>query len=64
MIQDISSRSSRSLTIIPDARIEVGDIIGVITEQGEHIAGRVAAYSLPLSDPSATMRVDIEVLGE
>ena len=24
MIQDISSRSSRSLTIIPDARIEVG----------------------------------------
>lgn len=64
MIQDISSRSSRSLTIIPDARIEVGDIVGAITEQGEHIAGRVTAYSLPLSDPSATMRVDIEVLGE
>ncbi len=52
MIQDISSRSSRSLTIIPDARIEVGDIIGAITEQGEHIAGRVSAMT-SLFDPSA-----------
>ena len=53
---------SRSLTVAPDARVEVGDIVGAVTADGEHLAGRVTAYSLPLDDPTATMRIDIDVL--
>ena len=62
MAKDMSSVISRSLTVAPDARVEVGDIVGAVTADGEHLAGRVTAYSLPLDDPTATMRIDIDVL--
>lgn len=52
---------TRPLEIAPDPRIEGGDLISVETELGEHLVGQVVAYSLPLSDPAARMRVDVEV---
>lgn len=60
--KDMASVVSRSLTVVPDARVEVGDIVGAVTADGERLAGRVTAYSLPLDDPSASMRIDIDVL--
>ncbi|WP_136314308.1 hypothetical protein [Actinomyces procaprae] len=62
MREDLYASRARSLTIVPDARLEVGDIVGVITASGETFAGRVTGYSLPVTDLTATMRVDVEVL--
>lgn len=53
---------TRSLEIAADPRLELGDIISAETDTGEMLTGRVVAYSLPVDDPSARMRVDIEVL--
>ena len=53
---------TRSVEIAPDPRLELGDVISVTTRSGETIVGRVAAYSLPLTDHTASMRVDLEVL--
>lgn len=61
MAADLHAVRSRSLEVVPDARIEVGDVIGVVTDE-ESFAGRVTAYSLPLSDVGASMRVDVDVL--
>ena len=52
---------TRPLEIAPDPRIEGGDLISVETDAGEYLTGQVVAYSLPLSDPDARMRVDVEV---
>ena len=62
MSEALSASHTCSLTILPDARLEVGDIVGVVAEDGSRLAGRVAAYSLPVSDATATMRVDIDIL--
>lgn len=64
MKKDLAATESRSLEVVSDARIEVGDVVGAVTAGGEKIAGRVTAYSLPLSDPGASMRIDIEVMEE
>lgn len=64
MQADLQSAQSRSLEVVPDARIEVGDVVGVVTEEREHFAGIVTAYNLPLTEPDKTMRIDINVLEE
>lgn len=61
MSEALSSTATRTIHIVPDARIEVGDIVGVVNSS-ETFAGRVVAYSLPLSDASATERVDLQLL--
>lgn len=61
MRKDLGALKSRSLEIVPDPRIEVGDIVGAVT-YNEHIVGRVTAFSMPLSDVGSSMRVDIDVL--
>ena len=53
---------SRSLEIVADPRLEAGDVIAVHTMEGETIVGRIVAYSMPVGDPSALMRVDVEEL--
>ena len=53
---------TRSLEIPADPRLELGDIISAQTDTGEMLVGRVAAYSLPVSEPDGRMRVDIQVL--
>lgn len=53
---------SRSIEIVPDPRLEAGDVITALASSGEILVGRVAAWSLPLSDPGAAMRVDIDLL--
>lgn len=62
----LAKASSRSLEIIPDPRIETGDVIAAVIEHDdgatEHLVGRVTAYSLPVGDPDGTMRVDMEEL--
>lgn len=60
--KDLAATQSRSLSVVPDPRIEVGDVVGAVTADGERLAGRVAAYSLPLSDPGANMRIDIDLM--
>ncbi|KRC37531.1 hypothetical protein [Oerskovia sp. Root22] len=53
--------TTRSLEIVADPRIELGDVIGVKTSTGELVVGRVDGYSLPVST-GGSMRVDLEVL--
>jgi hypothetical protein len=53
---------TRSLEIPADPRLELGDIISAQTDTGEMLTGRVTAYSLPVSEPDARMRVDVGVL--
>lgn len=62
MAEKVSATVVRSVEIVPDPRIEIGDVIAVHTDGGEVLAGRVSAYSLPVGDASATMRVDVEEL--
>lgn len=64
LAQDLAATQSRSLSVVPDPRIEVGDVVGAVTADGERLAGRVTAYSLPLSDPGADMRIDIDLMEE
>lgn len=52
----------RPLEIVLDPRVELGDVIGVVPDEGSPFVGRVEAFSMPLSDPSARMRVDVGVL--
>lgn len=61
MSKDLEALQTATLSLVPDPRIEVGDVIGAKTPS-QSIAGRVIAYSLPLSEVSSPMRVDIEVL--
>lgn len=61
MREALASTATRTIHIVPDARLEVGDIVGVVTS-GETFAGRVSAYSLPVSDPSGSERVDLQIL--
>lgn len=59
---DVDALESRSIGIVPDPRIEIGDVVYVATEWGESFAGRVTAYSMSLSDVKSTMRVDLGIL--
>jgi hypothetical protein len=52
---------TRSLEIAMDPRLELGDVIAAITED-ETIVGRITALSMPLTDPSTRMRVDVQEL--
>lgn len=61
MRKDLGALKSRSLEIVPDPRVEVGDVVAAVTDS-ERIVGRVKAFSMPLSDTNSTMRVDIDVL--
>jgi hypothetical protein len=58
----LSVAETRSLELVLDPRIEAGDIISLITDEGEPLTGRITDYSMTLDDPSKTMRVDMEVL--
>lgn len=62
MRNGVSVASARRFEIVCDPRIEVGDVVSVETLQGETVVGRVRAYSMPISEPGKTMRVDVEVL--
>ena len=50
---------TRSVEIVPDPRLELGDIANFRTEEDEFFTGRVAAYEL---SADASERVDVEVL--
>ncbi|MDU0347491.1 hypothetical protein [Actinomyces sp. MRS3W] len=59
----VSATTSRSLEIVADPRIELGDVISAVVthpDGPEFLTGRVTAYSLPVGDPAGTMRIDIE----
>lgn len=59
MRESMGALKKRSLGIVPDPRLEAGDVIGISTPAGEEIVGRVVAYSLPLGGEEP-MRVDLE----
>ena len=61
MRNDLSAVVSRSITIVPDPRVERGDIVGVVTPD-ETFTGRVTAYSMPISEVGSVMRIDLDVL--
>ena len=52
---------ARSVEIVPDWRLELGDVIQAVTPAGEHITGRVKAFSATVR-AGETMRVDLEEL--
>ena len=52
----------RSLQIVADARLEMGDVCMFVPPKGNAFKGRVTALSLPVSEPGL-MRVDVEVIG-
>jgi len=62
MRQDLSAVVSRSIEVAADPRIEVGDVIGVVPASEPAFAGRVVAYTLPVSEVGASMRIDLDVL--
>ena len=62
MREDVSAATALTLQVVPDPRIELGDVVGVVAADGTTWAGRVTAYSLPLSDVASSMRVDIDIL--
>lgn len=62
MLTALSAASKRSLEIVPDPRLEVGDVIAVHTDADEIIVGKIVAYSLPVDKPGGLMRVDVEEL--
>ncbi|MFT0849031.1 hypothetical protein VR010_14940 [Actinomycetaceae bacterium L2_0104] len=49
----------RSVEIVLDPRLEIGDVITVVTSAGEHITGRVVALSMTVRKGEG-MRVDVE----
>ena len=60
-----AAHGTRSLSIVPDPRLELWDTITVTVphEAGpETLTGRVTATSLTIDKPDALMRVDLEVL--
>nr|WP_300341099.1 hypothetical protein [Actinomyces sp.] len=61
MRSDLYAVTTRSVEVVPDPRLEVGDVVGVVTAD-EVLAGRVVAYSLPVSEVGASMRVDLALL--
>lgn len=61
MRQDLAALTPRTIRVVPDPRLEVGDVVSVIQADGSTLAGRVRAYSLSVS-PGAVMRVDLDVL--
>lgn len=60
--EDLVSMTTASIDVVPDARVEAGDVIGVLDADGVVLAGRVRSYSLPLSDVGASMRIDLDLL--
>ena len=58
----LSAVGSRSVEVVADPRVELGDVVSVVTDPGEVIVGRVKAYSLPVDDPAGKMRIDLEEL--
>ena len=62
MANALAAASKRSVEIVPDPRLEAGDVIAVHTDAGEVIVGKVTAYSLPVDKPGGQMRVDMEEL--
>ena len=54
--------STRQLEIILDPRIELVDVIEVLPLEEPGFVVRVNAFSMPLTDPEASMRVDVGVL--
>lgn len=60
----LAASGARSLQIVMDPRIELGDVIDVNVTHGdalETLRGRVTGYSMTLDDPAQIMRVDMEV---
>ena len=53
---------SRSFEIVPDPRLEIGDVAMFVTNHGS-VVGRTTATSLPVDDPQGLMRVDVEIIG-
>lgn len=49
-----------SLTVVPDPRIEIGDVVAAQLSDGDVVAGRVRGFQLPLTDPDERMRIDID----
>lgn len=51
----------RSFLIVPDLRLEYGDVVMFIPPDGP-VKGRVTAFSAPV-DGEGQQRVDIEIIG-
>lgn len=60
--EDLASLTTASIDVVPDPRVEAGDVVGVLDDDGVVLAGRVRAYALPLSDVGAAQRIDIDLL--
>lgn len=52
----------RTLMLPLDPRAELGDVVQATLPDGEIIVARVAACSMPLSDPGRLMRLDVDTL--
>ena len=62
MKKDASVFGFRSFDIVPDPRLELGDVCTFVPPSGP-VVGRVSAFSLPVTDPQGRMRVDVEIVG-
>lgn len=55
------STQLRSMEIVIDPRVELGDVVAGETAAGETLVGPVRAYATTF-EPSSSMRIDVEVL--
>lgn len=60
MRQDLAALQPVTARIVPDPRLEVGDVVALVQADGSTLAGRVHAYSMQIG--GADMRVDLDVL--
>lgn len=64
MASSLAASEARSLQIVTDPRLELGDVVDVRVTHlniSESLRGRVTGYSMTLDDPAQVMRVDIEI---
>ena len=58
-VRRFSPSGVKSFTMVPDYRIDIGDVVSVDSDLG-NVIGSVSGYSMPLDDSVETMRIDIE----
>lgn len=59
-VRRFSPNGVKSFTMVPDYRVDLGDVISVGLSDGSVFVGSVSGFSMPLDGGTSTMRLDVE----
>lgn len=59
-VRRFSPNGVKSFTMVPDYRVDLGDVISVALDGGGVFVGSVSGFSMPLDGGTGTMRLDVE----